>query len=219
MSHGCVFRGGWLAGGERHVVGHRRRAAIKRNRGELVDIAEDRGRVEDALPQLPIAVPVAALVVRVLPQARPPVSIGLIPIPADGIVAREIVRISEREVIVPNRCRDDLRVRAAVFVKIGGQPVAVDLLRDFDKPPVVDERIDVDVGRVAEHRVAEVRAVECIVEGVDVVAQIRRLRGVENSGGVGVHSHGEVRRAIRTRAVAAEDVAAGDQVGVGREIV
>ena len=84
--------------------------------------------------------------------------------------ALEIISISEGEVVVPYRARDDLP--AAILVEVAAQSVAVDLLVDLDPDVGVDERLHVEVGSVAGGRASKADiAVEGGFEAFHVLEQ------------------------------------------------
>ncbi len=125
---------------------------------------------EQLAPQAEPAIGVAQPELGVLEQPAPVGVIALADqpvVPAGGAPALEIVRVAEREVVVPGGAHIELAV--AVLVHVRAQAKAVDVLGQLDDDVIVDEGADVDEFGVAADRVPELRAVEGRLERVEIV--------------------------------------------------
>ena len=187
LAHSRIFQGGRLSGSQRHIVSHGCRASVHRLSRQSVNVAENGGSLEDAPAHLPVAVPVADFIVGILTQASPPVGVGLIPVPAGILVAIQIIGIAERKVVIPNRRGKNLTT--PVFIKVGGEPIAINLLHYLNKPPVIYEGFNIYVRSVSVDRISEAGPVERSIEGIDVICQISGLRSIQDVRRMGMHTH------------------------------
>src|SRR6185369_6982406 len=86
----------------------------------------------------------------ILPEQRP--------VPVLGHPTLVIVGITETEVPIPEWL--DLDLASPVFVHVATVSEAIDVLRHFDDPMLINERIHIEILRVALSRAHEVRPIQ-----------------------------------------------------------
>ena len=176
----------------RSIVGQQVRNLIdaREKAGTIEDIgAQNAPAVGNLLPEIRIAWPVRVAGwsddgIAVDEAAEPDVFNGshafrlVGPIPAIGLAALKVVGVAEAQVPVPDRLR--LHLPVAILAVVTAQAIPIDLLGELDNPVLIDERVDIDVGRVVIGAGASqpVGSVEVGFKAIQVAAQPRHLRMV-----------------------------------------
>ena len=108
-------------------------------------------------------------------------------VPASGVCFKSrgvdciaVVCVSEGEVVIPPRPHHNLAaVGILLFVEVRAEAVAVDVFGHLVGEVKVREGMRVDVGRVPKHGIHEIVSGQGVLEGCEVVLDVRQLVGMQ----------------------------------------